>query len=172
MLLGHYVEMKATIGATKSLKKLAEFLPSVAHLLSQDKEINDVDVQQLEKGDSILVKPGEKIPVDGKIIDGASTVDQSALTGESQPIDKNVEDHVIGGSINGSGALTIRIEKNAAHSYFSQVIKLVEATIKSKSKMQNLADRAASWLTIIALRAGVATFAWVADRDREVLCTS
>src|SRR5699024_9353687 len=117
----------------------------------------DVPTSELQSKDRVLVKPGEKIPVDGVILEGTSTVDQSMLTGESVPVDIGKGEEVIGGSINNEGSLTIEVSKTGEESYLSQVITLVKDAQESKSKTQNFTDRAAKWLFYLALTAGILT---------------
>ncbi|MFW9971742.1 MAG: copper-translocating P-type ATPase [Candidatus Odinarchaeota archaeon] len=162
MLLGHWIEMKSILGASRALEKLVELMPSTAHLI-REKEIIDVEISELKKGDTVLIRPGEKIPSDGIIIKGSSYIDESMLTGESVPVEKESEDKVIGGSVNGDGSLEIQVEGTGEDSYLSKVINLVRAAQTSKSKTQRLADKAAFWLTIIALTVGFTTlFTWLA----------
>lgn len=161
MLVGHWIEMRSVMSASRSLEELAKLMPSKAHLIKEGETV-DVKIKDLSKGDRILVKPGEKIPADGEIVDGNSYVDESMLTGESQPVSKETGDEVIGGSINEEGSLEIEIKKAGEDSYLSQVIDLVQSAQESKSKTQRLADRAAFYLTIIALTAGMITLtAWL-----------
>ncbi|MBD3227903.1 MAG: copper-translocating P-type ATPase [Candidatus Lokiarchaeota archaeon] len=157
MLLGHWFEMKSVMGASKALKKLAKMMPSEAHKIFKNGEVKDIPVSKLKKGDKVLIKPGEKIPSDGEIYEGMSSVDESMLTGESVPVEKKEGDELIGGSINGDGSLKIRIEKTGSETYLSQVIDLVKEAQGSKSKTQDLANRAALWLTIISLSVGSIT---------------
>lgn len=156
MLLGHYIEMRSVIGASNALEKLAELLPNTAHKLSGD-DIKDVKISELSKNDTVIIKPGEKIPSDGLVIKGKSFVNESMLTGESKPIPKTVDDEVIGGSINGDSSLVINVEKTGEDSYLSKVINLVSQAQKSKSKTQLLADKAAFYLTVIAVSVGTLT---------------
>src|SRR5699024_3977080 len=122
----------------------------------------DVKVSELQNEDRVLVRPGEKIPVDGKILDGKSAIDESMLTGESVPVEKETGDEVIGGSINKEGSLTVEVEKIGEDSYLSQVITLVQEAQESQSKTQDFTDRAAKWLFYIALAAGFITlFIWL-----------
>lgn len=159
MLLGHWIEMKSVMGASKALKELAKLMPSTAHKLSNDGEIKDVAINELKSGDLILVKPGEKVPADGLIKKGHSSLNEAMLTGESKPVSKGEGASVIGGSINGESSLTVEVQKTGKESYLSQVIKLVQEAQKSKSKTQDLANRAAVILTLIALIGGALTLA-------------
>jgi Cu2+-exporting ATPase len=160
MLLGHWIEMRAVIGASNALEKLAQLMPDEAHLIKGN-DVVDVKLTDISKGDYVLVKPGEKIPSDGTIVKGKSYVNEAMLTGESKPVEKKKNDKVIGGAINGDGSLEIRVEGTGEDSYLSKVIDLVREAQETKSKTQRLADRAAFWLTIIALTAGFTTlFAW------------
>lgn len=156
MLLGHYFEMKSVTGASKSLELLVKLMPSTAHHLVNG-EVQDIPVDYLKIGDYILVKPGEKIPVDGSVIEGESYVNESMLTGESNPVKKEKDSKVIGGAVNGNGSLTIKVESTGKDSYLSKVVKLVEDAQKVKSKTQNFADRAAKILTYVALSVGLIT---------------
>ncbi len=161
MLLGHWIEMKSIIGASRALEEIAKLLPTKAHLLKNG-DVVDVPIESLKKGDSILVKPGERIPTDGTIVEGSTTVDESMLTGESVPVEKKVGDRVIGGSVNVQSSIVVRVEKVGRESYISQVIELVKKAQESKSKTQDLANRAAFFLTVIALAVGAFTFlAWL-----------
>lgn len=157
MLLGHWIEMKSVAGASRELELLVQLMPDDAHLVHGD-HIMDVKTESLKENDIILVKPGEKIAADGIITDGESYLNESLLTGESKPVQKIKADKVIAGSLNGNGSLKIKVTHGAKDSYLSQVVKLVQDAQKSKSKTQLLADRAAQWLTLIAIAAGVATF--------------
>lgn len=162
MLLGHWIEMKSIMGASKALEELAKLMPSEAHLVDDDGRVTEVEVASLKQGDRVLVKPGEKIPIDGKIMDGKSTIDESMLTGESVPIEKEANQEAIGGSINGEGALIISVMKTGNETYLSQIISLVKEAQESKSRAQDLANRAAKWLFYGALAAGLATyFIWI-----------
>ena len=158
MLLGHLIEMRSTMGASRALEELARILPSQAHLV-KDGEIHEVAVSDLKPEDRVLVKPGEKIPVDGQVLEGATDVNESMLTGESQPVIKKVGEEVMGGSINGSGSITVAVKKTGKDTYLSQVIELVKHAQESRSRTQNLANRAAFVLTVVALTVGGLTFA-------------
>ena len=156
MLLGHWIEMKSVLGASRSLQKLVEMMPSEAHLI-KDGETKDVKVDQLKKDDIVVVRPGEKIPVDGVVADGESNVNQAMVTGESKPVKKSKDDRVIGGTINGNGSLQIIVQQVGENAYLSKVINMVRDAQGKKSKTQNLADRIAFWLTITALTVGFGT---------------
>ena len=157
MLLGHWIEMKSIAGASRELELLVQLIPSDAHMVHGD-HIMDVMTESLKENDVILIKPGEKIAADGVIIEGESYLNESMLTGESKPVKKAKGDKVIAGSLNGNGSLKVKVAHGAKDSYLSQVIKLVQDAQKSKSKTQLLADKAAQWLTIVAILAGVSTF--------------
>ena len=162
MLLGHWIEMRSVLSASSALEELAELLPGKAHRVKEDGSTEDVPVDELEQGDKVLIKPGEKIPADGDVVKGESSVNEAMLTGESKPVDKSEGDEVIGGSVNEKGSLTIEISKTGDDSFLSQVMNLVEEAQQSKSRTQDLANRAAFWLTIVAITAGLLTFgAWI-----------
>jgi Cu2+-exporting ATPase len=162
MLLGHWIEMKSVMGASRSLQKLVEMMPSEAHRIKNG-DAEDVSVDELNKEDVVLVRPGEKIPVDGVIVDGESNVNESMVTGESKPVSKKKEDEVIGGTINGNGSLKVRVQQVGEDAYLNKVIKMVRDAQQKKSKTQHLADRIAFWLTLIALTVGFGTLGtWLA----------
>lgn len=158
MLLGHWIEMKSVLGASKALQLLVSMMPAEAHRVKGD-TIEDIKLEDLLKDDVILVKPGEKVPADGIIVEGSSYLNESMLTGESKPVKKDLDDKVIGGSVNGNSTLKVKVEHTGKDSYLNKVITMVEEAQKTKSKMQNLSDRAAKWLTYIALAIGFSTLA-------------
>ena len=158
MLIGHYFEMKSVMGASRSLELLVKMMPSTAHHI-KDGHIHDMPVSELIIGDMVMVKPGEKVPVDGIVTDGESYVNESMLTGESKPVKKEKGSKVIGGAVNSNGSLTIKVESTGKDSYLNKIVKLVEDAQKIKSKTQNFADRAAKILTFVALGGGVITLA-------------
>ena len=169
MLVGHWIEMKSVMGASKALEELAKLMPSDAHLIKEGDNIVDVPLSELKSGDKVLVKPGEKIPADGVAVKGESSVNESMLTGESKPVSKKIGDKVIGGGINGEGSLVIQVERTGKDSFLSQVIDLVKEAQESKSKTQDLANRAAFWLTIIAITGGAVTmFIWLAVMNQDL----
>lgn len=156
MLLGHWLEMKSVLGASKALQLLVSMMPAEAHKVHGD-HIMDVKLEELEKDDIILIKPGEKVPADGIVTEGESYLNESMLTGESKPVKKEKNDKVIGGSINGNGSLRVKVLHTGKDSYLNKVITLVQEAQKTKSRTQHLADRAAKWLTYIALGVGLIT---------------
>jgi Cu2+-exporting ATPase len=157
MLLGHWIEMRSIAGASKELELLVQLMPANAHMVHSD-HIMDVKTETLKENDIILIKPGEKVAADGMIIEGESYLNESMLTGESKPVSKKKGDKLIAGSLNGNGSMKIKVSHGTKDSYLSRVIKLVQDAQKSKSKTQLLADKAAQWLTIIALVSGITTF--------------
>ncbi|NLC31918.1 MAG: HAD-IC family P-type ATPase, partial [Clostridiales bacterium] len=156
MLLGHWIEMRSVLSASSALSKLAELMPNTAHVF-RDGEVAEVDVGELRWEDKILIKPGEKVPADGTIVKGTSYINESMLTGESKPVQKGEGAQLIGGSINGDGSLEVIVKNIGKDSYLSKVIDLVKQAQESKSKTQDLANKAAFWLTIIALTVGFVT---------------
>jgi Cu2+-exporting ATPase len=158
MLLGHWIEARSVLGASRALEELVKIMPTRAHRI-ENGEINDVPVSELIVDDIVLVRPGEKIPSDGIVKEGESYVNEALLTGESKPIQKTEGDQVIGGAINGEGALQIRIHKTGEETYLSQVISLVKQAQESRSRTQDLANRAAAYLFYVALSVGIVTYA-------------
>jgi len=162
MLLGHWIEMRAVMGASRALEAITKLIPSQAHLITEDETIINVPTSKLKPGDKVLVRPGERIPADGVVIKGETSIDESMLTGESIPVAKKVGDTVIGGSINLEGAIVVEITHTGAQTYLAQIIRLVQEAQKTRSRIQDLADRAALILTIIAIVGGLSTFlAWL-----------
>ena len=162
MLLGHWIEMRSVLGASRALEQLVRLLPAEAHRLSADGSIEEVPLAALRPGDRVLVKPGEKIPTDGLVVAGRTSVNQAMLTGESQLVEKGEGDEVIGGALNGESAITIEVRRTGADSYLSQVIELVRKAQETRSRTQDLANRAAMWLTVIAIGGGTVTLvAWL-----------
>ncbi len=155
MLLGHWIEMRSVMGASRALEELARLMPSKAHKLLPDGSSRDVPLEELVKGDRVIVKPGEKLPADGSVVDGETSVNEAMLTGESVPVYKKTGD-----GVNGEGSIIVEVRKTGADSYLSQVIELVRQAQQSKSKTQDLANRAALWLTIIGLSSGAITSGW------------
>lgn len=158
MVLGHWIEMASAQSASRALEHLASLVPDVAHRLVGGRA-EDVPVGSLVEGDHVLVRPGEQVPVDGAVAEGASSVNEAFLTGESRLVEKAVGAEVVAGSVNGEGALTIAVTRTGERTTLSQIRRLVEEAQGSRSRFQNLADRAAGWLFYVALVSGVATFA-------------
>jgi Cu2+-exporting ATPase len=157
MLLGHWLEMRSQMAASRALESLVALLPAVVHV-ERAQGVEDIPLKDLQKGDVIIVKPGEKIPADGIIEEGSSNVNESMLTGESVPVKKGKTDKVIGGAVNGDGVLKITVTGTGNDSYLNKVINMVRSAQRTKSKTQNLANKVAMWLTIIAISMGVITF--------------
>lgn len=170
MLLGHWLEMASVENAQGALDELAKLLPDEAELVEHGKN-RIVSVSNLVVGDTILVRPGAQVPVDGKVIKGDSEVNESMLTGESNPVKKNVGSSVIGGTINDSGALTIDVTKIGGDTALAGIMKLVEEAQTSKSRTQVLADKAAFYLTFIAIGAALLTWLgwWIAGADANFI---
>ena len=156
-LLGHWLEMRAVRGATGALSELAKLIPPSAHVI-KDGNIADVQTSELAIGDKVLVKPGEKIPIDGTVADGMSSVNESMITGESLPIPKKTGDAVIGGSLNQDGSLIVKVSKTGADTAIAQIMELVRGAQASKPNVQHLADQAAMVLFYVAVGAGFASF--------------
>ena len=157
MLLGHWIEMKSVAEASKELELLVQLMPSYARIVMVDM-VQDIKTDTLKENDSILVKPGEKVAADGIISKGTSYLNESLLTGKSKPVLKIIGDAVMAGSINGNDSIEVTVSHAVKDSYLFKLIQLINDIQASKSKNQLLADRAAKWLTIIAIVAGVATF--------------
>lgn len=165
MLLGHWLEMRSQMAASNALQSLVALLPANVHV-EKNGEVIDIDIQQLKKEDVAIIKPGEKIPADGVVIDGSTFVNESMLTGESVPVKKEKNSKVIAGAINGDGSLRIRVTGTGKDSYLNKVITLVQSAQNTKSRTQNLADKVAKWLTVISLFVGIITFiVWYINHD-------
>ncbi|HKU61368.1 MAG TPA: heavy metal translocating P-type ATPase [Gemmatimonadales bacterium] len=164
MVLGHWIEMRSISQAQGALQELAKLLPNSA-LRVQGAEVVEVPVGLLRPGDVLLVRPGASIAADGNVVEGGSDLNESMITGESKPVTKAPGDKVIAGTVNGAGSLRVEITGVGEHTALAGIMRLVEAAQTSRSRAQALADRAAFWLTIIAILAGAATFAvWVVLR--------
>ncbi len=175
MLLGHWIEMRAVQGAQGALRELAKLLPDTAERIIQNVNIKDqndnvklkietevVKIAELRIGDIVLIKPGARIPADGRIVEGRSDLNEAIITGESKPVSKEVGNEVIAGSTNGDGGLKVEITKVGEETFLAGVMRLVADAQASKSRLQMLSDRAAFYLTIVAVVAGIVTFtAWL-----------
>lgn len=157
MLLGHWLEMKSQMAASRALASLVELLPAMVHV-ERNGEITDIPLQDLQNKDVVLIKPGEKVPADGVILEGSSEINESMLTGESLPVKKGKDARVIGGAVNGDGALKVQVTGAGKDSYLNKVINMVQTAQGAKSNTQNLANKVAKWLTIISISVGVVTF--------------
>ncbi|MDQ0304896.1 heavy metal translocating P-type ATPase [Ancylobacter polymorphus] len=161
MLLGHWVEMRSVMGASRALEELVRLLPDSATRIDADGTTHDVPISDLKPGDRVIIRPGAKVPVDGEIIEGSSGFNEAMLTGESRPVSKTVGATAIGGAINGANAVTIKVTATGDSTYLAQVIDLVKKAQASRSRTQDVANRAAAWLTYIALIVGFGTlFVW------------
>lgn len=171
MLLGHWLEMRAVSGAQGALKELAKLLPDTAEVFRNGKTAI-IPLTELKAGDVVLVKPGGKVPADGKIVEGSSELDESMITGESKPVNKTAGAQVIAGTINGDGSLKIKVDQIGEKTFLAGVMRLVSEAQASKSKLQILSDRAAYYLTIVAIGTGITTFiAWLVARAGIVTST-
>lgn len=157
MLLGHYFEMRSQMAASRALESLVALLPSNVHV-ARNGVVTDIPLNELKNGDTVLIKPGEKIPADGSITDGHTQINESMLTGESLPIHKQTGNKVIGGSINGDGSIKVLVTGTGEESYLNKVINMVQGAQAVKSTTQNLANKVAKWLTYISLTVGIITF--------------
>ncbi|WP_447954006.1 heavy metal translocating P-type ATPase [Sphingopyxis chilensis] len=158
ILLGHWLEMRARAGASEAIRKLMDLAPPMATVLRDGKEV-ELPTAEVLVGDIVLIRPGNKIPVDGEILEGKSEIDESMLTGESMPVSKGPGDSVIGATINRSGSFRYRATKVGADTALAQIVKLVQEAQNSKAPAQLLADRASQWLVLAAIVIGLATFA-------------
>nr|WP_225424570.1 heavy metal translocating P-type ATPase [Apilactobacillus kunkeei] len=158
MLLGHWIEMNSVMNAGSALNKLAELLPDNAHLFQSDGQTKDVSVHELSEGQTILIKSGEKVPADGTIIDGSTALNESLITGESRDVQKGIDDSVIGGSINGSGTIKVKITGTGESGYLSKVMNMVSEAQSSKSEAEDLANKVAGYLFYAALIVALIAF--------------
>jgi len=158
LLLGHWLEMRAERGAGGALRELTGLIPPMANRVGESGEVQAIPTAEVVKGDVLLVRPGEKVPMDGRVLEGHSSVNEAMISGESRPVHKGPDDTVIGGTLNGEGALRVRVEKTGAETALAQIIALVREAQATKPPVQRLADRAAHWLTIIAVTVSVAAF--------------
>src|SRR5438132_2111418 len=167
MLLGHWIEMRSISQAQGALRALAKLLPDTAVRVVGDRT-EEVAVDQLRNGDLLLVRPGARIPADGIVRDGSSQVNESMITGESRPISKNAGDKVIAGTVNGVGSLRVEVTGIGERTVVAGIMRLVEQAQASRSRAQDLADRAAFILTLVAIGAGLITLiAWLALRSGD-----
>jgi Cu2+-exporting ATPase len=169
MLLGHWIEMRSISQARGALAELAKLLPDVATRVAQTPEgelLEDVPVAGLQEGDVVLVRPGGRVPADGEVVDGKTTLDESMITGESRPVEKGPGSKAVAGTINGAGSVRIRVTRTGDRTALAGIMRLVAQAQASRSRAQVLADRAAFWLTIVAIGAGIVTLlAWLKVGD-------
>lgn len=158
ILLGHWLEMRARAGASAAIRALLDLAPPMASVIRDGREV-ELPTAEVLVGDVVVIRPGNKIPVDGEVLEGESQVDESMLTGESMPVGKKPGDTVIGATINKSGTFRYRATKVGADTALAQIVKLVQEAQNSKAPAQLLADRASQWLVLIAMVIGLATFA-------------
>jgi len=169
LLFGHWMEMKARRGSSDAVRALLDLTPQTA-TVERDGRQAEVPVAEVVVGDTIVLKPGDRVPVDGEVVDGRSTVDESMVTGESIPVEKGPGDEVIAGTINQSGTLRFRATKVGADTALAQIVRMVETAQNSKPPAQKLADRAAHWLVLLAVGSGVLTFlVWLFVLDAPLL---
>ena len=169
VLFGHWLEMKSRRGTSDALHALFDLMPPQARVIRQGVEII-IPSAEVIVGDVVVLKPGDKVPVDGEIIEGETAIDEALVTGESLPVSKKVGDKATGGSINQSGAVKFRAGAVGAHTVLAQIIKLVETAQNSKAPGQRIADKAAGWLVMIAIGAGLITFVgWFAIAEASFL---
>ncbi|HEX9131869.1 MAG TPA: copper-translocating P-type ATPase, partial [Ktedonobacteraceae bacterium] len=158
VLFGHWMEMRSRRGSSDALNALLRLAPSQANVIRPSGEVETVPVEQVQVSDLLLLRPGEKVPVDGIVTEGESAIDESMVTGESLPVSKQTGDEVIGGTVNGSGSLRITATKVGSETALAQIVQLVQIAQNSKAPAQRLADRAAEWLVLAAVSAGILTF--------------
>ncbi|WP_376716312.1 heavy metal translocating P-type ATPase [Vagococcus carniphilus] len=158
MLLGHWIEMNAISNAGNALQKMAELLPNLATVIKEDGSTEEVSLKEVQVGQKVLVKAGEKVPTDGIIIEGKTSINESMVTGESKDVVKGLHDKVIGGSVNGSGAITVEVTGTGESGYLSQVMELVGNAQKEKSRVESMSDKVAKMLFYVALVVGIGAF--------------
>ncbi|MDQ6603498.1 MAG: HAD-IC family P-type ATPase, partial [Chloroflexota bacterium] len=157
VLFGHWIEMRSRQGSSEALRALLDLAPPMALVLRQGQPV-ELPTAEVQVGDVLLLRPGAKVPVDGDVAEGETTIDESLITGESLPVGKRVGDAVVGGSINRTGSVTFRATKVGSDTALAQIVALVRTAQNSKAPAQRLADQAAQWLVVLAVSAGVTTF--------------
>ena len=170
VLFGHWMEMRSRRGSSDALNALLRLVPAQANVIGADGEVRTVPVEQVQVGNLLLLRPGEKVPVDGLVTEGESAVDESMVTGESLPVSKQPGDEVIGGTVNGAGSLRFQATKVGSETALAQIVQLVQTAQNSKAPAQRLADKAAEWLVLVAVGAGVLTFVvWFVVLRQDIL---
>lgn len=163
MLLGHWIEMRAVMGAGDALKEMAELLPAQAHVKQADGSFADVPLDEVQVGQTVMVEAGEKVPADGEVTDGSSSVNEALVTGEARAVEAHEGDTVFGGSQNGDGTLYVRVTGTGQSGYLAQVMQLVSQAQQEKSRAEVLSDKVARWLFYAAVSVGLVAFvAWLA----------
>ena len=160
------MEMRAQRNASGALKELVKLIPPTANLI-KDEEVTKVPTSELKVDDIVLVRPGEKVPIDGVVLEGVTSVNEAMVTGESNPVAKKKDSTILGGTINAEGAIRFRVTKTGEDTTIAQIIKLVEQAITSKPKVQKLADKAAFYLTLIAIFVGAGSFIFGLESELE-----
>ncbi len=169
MLLGHWIEMNAVSNASNALQKLAELLPDEVTKLHTDGQEERLSLQAIQEGDTLVVRAGDKMPTDGRILKGQTIVDESAVTGESKGVKKTIGDRVIGGSVNGDGTIHIQVTGTGENGYLAQVMEMVRKAQSEKSQLEALSDKVAKWLFYIAVTVGVFAFViWLPLTDLPI----
>ncbi len=158
LLFGHWMEMRSVRGASGALQELVKLIPPTANRVRPDGPIEEVATARLVVGDVVLVRPGEKVPIDGVVLEGESSANEALVTGEASPVPKREGDEVLGGTLNGDGVLRVRVTKTGGETALAQIMNLVRQAQETKPRVQRLADRAATALTLIAVGLGIATF--------------
>ncbi|MDZ7844012.1 MAG: heavy metal translocating P-type ATPase [Anaerolineales bacterium] len=159
MLLGHWLEMRSIRQASGALQELAKLMPDTANRITEGGEVEEIPASRINQGDQLLIRPGESVPADGEVYEGKSSLNESMITGESQPVSREPGDQVIAGTINGDGSLRIRVTAVGEDTALAGIMRLVDQAQESKSETQLLADRAAGWLFYIAVGGAVLTAA-------------
>ncbi|HZQ23831.1 MAG TPA: heavy metal translocating P-type ATPase [Terriglobales bacterium] len=161
VLLGQVLELRARSRTSNAIRALLDLSPKTARLIDADKSERDVPLEQVKVGDRLRVRPGEKVPVDGEVLEGTSTIDESMITGESIPVEKGPGDRVIGATVNGSGSLIMRAERVGSETMLAQIVKMVSQAQRSRAPIQRLADKVAAWFVPAVIAVAVVTFiAW------------
>lgn len=169
VLFGHWMEMKSRRGTSEALRALFDLVPPQARVIRNGSEMT-IPTADIVAGDIVVLRPGDKVPVDGEITEGETSIDEALVTGESLPVSKNIGDRVVGGSVNQTGAVKFKATQVGSDTVLAQIIKMVETAQNSKAPGQRIADKAAAWLVVVAVGSGIATFlGWYAFAGASVL---
>jgi Cu+-exporting ATPase len=162
VLLGQVLELRARSRTSSAIRALLDLSPKMARVISEDGSESDIPLEQVKPGDRLRVRPGEKIPVDGMVLDGSSVVDESMITGESVPVEKMAASRVIGATVNGNGSLVMRAERVGSETMLAQIVQMVSQAQRTRAPIQRLADKVAGWFVPAVIAIAVVTFiAWV-----------